>query len=90
MRPSAWLIGSPTTLGTVASGGSRYENNLIALYEFKSGKGSVAFDTSGVDPAADLTLSGDVTWVGGWGINIKPVMNGDSKHDQSDPGHVDR
>ena len=25
--------------GTVASGGNRYENNLIALYEFKSGQG---------------------------------------------------
>lgn len=58
--------------GTVASGGNRYENNLIALYEFKSGQGGTAFDTSGVDPAADLTLSGsDVTWVGGWGINIR-------------------
>jgi hypothetical protein len=57
--------------GTVASGGNRYENNLIALYEFKSGQGTTAFDTSGVDPAADLTMSGDVTWVGGWGINIK-------------------
>lgn len=57
--------------GTVASGGNRYENNLIALYEFKSGQGGTAFDTSGVDPAADLTLSGDVTWVGGWGINVR-------------------
>jgi hypothetical protein len=57
--------------GTVASGGNRYENNLIALYEFKSGQGTTAFDTSGVDPAADLTMSGDVTWVGGWGINIR-------------------
>jgi mono/diheme cytochrome c family protein len=57
--------------GTIASGGNRYENNVIALYEFKSGQGGVAFDTSGVDPAADLTLSGDVTWVGGWGINIR-------------------
>jgi hypothetical protein len=57
--------------GTVASGGNRYENNLIALYEFKSGQGGTAFDTSGVDPAADLTMSGDVTWVGGWGINIR-------------------
>jgi hypothetical protein len=57
--------------GTVAAGGNRYENNLIALYEFKSGQGGTAFDTSGVDPAADLTLSGDVTWVGGWGINIR-------------------
>lgn len=57
--------------GTVAAGGSRYEANLIGLYEFKTGQGSVAFDTSGVSPAADLNLSGDVTWVGGWGINIR-------------------
>lgn len=57
--------------GTVASGGSRYEANMIGLYEFKTGQGSVAFDTSGVAPAADLNLSGDVTWVGGWGINIR-------------------
>lgn len=58
--------------GTIASGGNRYENNLIALYEFKTGQGSVAFDTSGVAPSADLNLSGaDVSWVGGYGINIR-------------------
>ncbi len=57
--------------GTIASGGNRYENNLIALYEFKTGNGQMAFDTSGVDPAADLTLSAGVGWVGGWGINIQ-------------------
>jgi hypothetical protein len=56
--------------GIVASGGNRYEANQIALWEFKSGQGSIAFDTSGVDPAIDLTLSGDVEWVGGYGINI--------------------
>ncbi len=56
--------------GTIASGGNRYEANQIALYEFKAGQGSTAFDTSGLDPAIDLTLSGDVQWVGGWGINI--------------------
>src|SRR5690606_36589537 len=38
--------------GTIASGGNRYENNLVAMYEFKTGAGSTAFDTSGVDPAA--------------------------------------
>src|SRR5690606_2224724 len=27
-----------------------------------------AFDTSGVDPAMDLTLSGEVEWFGGWGL----------------------
>lgn len=57
--------------GTVASGGSRYDANEIARYEFKTGTGSVAYDTSGVDPAADLQLSGDFEWVGGWGINIR-------------------
>ncbi|MDZ7645066.1 MAG: LamG domain-containing protein [Woeseiaceae bacterium] len=56
--------------GTIASGGNRYENNQIALWEFKTGSGSTAFDTSGVDPAINLTLSGDVTWFGGWGITI--------------------
>jgi hypothetical protein len=58
--------------GTVAAGGNRYEANMIALYEFKTGSGNVAYDTSGVAPAADLDLSvPGVEWVGGWGINIK-------------------
>jgi hypothetical protein len=57
--------------GTVASGGNRHEANQIALWEFKEGQGATAFDTSGVDPAINLTLSGDVTWVGGWGIDIR-------------------
>jgi hypothetical protein len=57
--------------GIVASGGNRYTSNLIGLWEFKTGRGNVAYDTSGVDPALNLTLSGDVTWVGGWGINVR-------------------
>jgi len=56
--------------GTIASGGNRYEANVIALYEFKTGQGNTAFDTSGVNPAIDLTLSGAVDWVGGWGLNF--------------------
>jgi len=56
--------------GTVASGGNRYENDQIALWEFKTGSGSTAFDSSGVDPAIDLNFSGDVAWYGGWGITI--------------------
>ncbi len=56
--------------GTVASGGNRYEADQIALYEFKTGIGAVAYDTSGVEPALDLNFSGDVTWFGGWGITI--------------------
>jgi hypothetical protein len=57
--------------GTVASGGNRYNRDVIALWEFKTGSGTVAYDTSGVEPALNLALSGQVSWVGGWGINIK-------------------
>lgn len=56
--------------GITASGGSRYEANVIALWEFKTGQGNIAYDTSGVEPALNLTLSGDVGWVNGWGIEI--------------------
>lgn len=61
-----------TTLfeGTLASGGGRYETNLIGKWEFKTGFGNVAFDTSGIEPSLDLTLSGQFNWVGGWGIQL--------------------
>ena len=67
------LISKGLTLydGTVAAGGNRYEAATIAKYEFKTGMGAIAYDTSGLEPALNLTLSGDVTWVGGWGINVK-------------------
>ena len=57
--------------GTVAAGGNRYETNTIAKYEFKTGTGSTIFDTSGVEPALNLNMSGDIGWMGGWGVNIK-------------------
>ncbi len=56
--------------GILASSGGRHEGNIIAKWEFKAGSGSTAFDTSGVNPAMDLSISGDVDWVGGWGIRI--------------------
>ncbi|MFT2089963.1 LamG domain-containing protein [Paraglaciecola sp. 2405UD69-4] len=56
--------------GTLATGGGRYETNAIAKWEFKAGSGSTAFDTSGVEPALDLTLNGDVEWLSGWGIKL--------------------
>ncbi|HYC10265.1 MAG TPA: LamG domain-containing protein, partial [Steroidobacteraceae bacterium] len=56
--------------GTIAAGGSRYDANAIAIYMFETGQGSTAYDTSGVTPEADLELSGNVTWVGGWGIQL--------------------
>ena len=56
--------------GVPAASGGRFDGNIIARYEFRTGEGNTAFDTSGIEPAADLTLSGDVSFVGGWGIRI--------------------
>ena len=42
--------------GTVASGGNRYNGSVIGLWEFKTGSGTVAYDTSGVEPALNLNL----------------------------------
>ncbi len=56
--------------GVVASSGGRHEANVIALYQFKTGSGAIAYDTSGVNPAIDLNIIGNVEWVGGWGINL--------------------
>ena len=58
------------TQGTVASGANRFDADTIAKYEFQTGSGYTAYDTSGIDPAADLTISGNVLWAGGWGINV--------------------
>lgn len=56
--------------GIVASAGGRVDSSVIAKYEFKTRQGSIAYDTSGIEPAADLNLSGDVSWMGSWGIRI--------------------
>jgi mono/diheme cytochrome c family protein len=56
--------------GTVASGGNRFDEYAIAKYEFKELKDGEIFDTSGVEPALNLTVAGDVEHVGGWGISI--------------------
>jgi len=58
------------TDGIVASGGGRYDASTIAVWNFKTGTGTTAFDTSGVEPAINLTLSGSFNWVGGWGIQL--------------------
>lgn len=64
--------------GLLANSGGRYEDHIIALWEFKEGENQTAFDTSGVSPALDLTLSGNVNWVGGWGIDIGPAYESDN------------
>lgn len=56
--------------GIAANTGGRFEDNVVALYEFKTGEGNIAYDTSGIEPALNLTLNGNVDWVGGWGIRV--------------------
>lgn len=56
--------------GIPAATGGRHDLNAVARYEFKEGDGNIAHDTSGVTPALDLELLGDVEWVGGWGIRL--------------------
>jgi hypothetical protein len=62
------------TDGILASGGTRDDSSTIALYEMKTGNGTTLYDTSGVEPALNLSLSGsegiDFNWVGGWGIEF--------------------
>jgi Concanavalin A-like lectin/glucanases superfamily len=58
--------------GTVASGQSRYTTSQIALYEFKTGSGTIAYDTSGVSPELDLNLSGNYSWDQSWGLVFAP------------------
>lgn len=62
--------------GQITSGGARYDDYVIAKYEFKEGSDddstndNVARDTSGVEPTIDLRLFGDVRWVGGYGLEF--------------------
>ena len=56
--------------GIVSSGGSRHESNLISIWEFKANTGLTAFDTAGIEPAVNLTLSGSVQWLGAFGLDL--------------------
>ena len=58
------------TQGTVASGEGRYDAHDIAKWQFQEGQGLTAYDTSGVDPAMNLSLNGNISWAGGWGITL--------------------
>lgn len=65
---TSMALGLPN--GIVAASGGRHERNVIAMYEFKTGSGNQAYDTSGVEPSLNLTLSGEYNWVGGWGVQF--------------------
>lgn len=68
---------SLTEDGIAANTGGRYEDHVIALYEFKTGKGNIAYDTSGIEPALNLSLNGNVSWVGGWGLRVGSAYTDD-------------
>lgn len=56
--------------GIVSTGGGRFESALIAKWEFREGRGTTTADTSGVLPEVPLTLSGEYSWLGGWGVRF--------------------
>jgi len=56
--------------GVKDEGEGRVEDAIIAKYEFKTGSGQTAFDSSGVSPALNLTLSENVNWITARGIEI--------------------
>ena len=56
--------------GIVANSGGRFDTNLIAKWEFREGSGNTTADTSGVLPEIPLSLTGEYSWLGGWGIRF--------------------
>jgi len=57
--------------GIEDTGQERYAQNLLALWEFKEGTGTIAHDTSGVAPAMDLELT-NVRWLSNHGLEFLP------------------
>ncbi len=56
--------------GIIASGGNRAETNQFAIWEFKTGTGLTAYDTSGIGNSINLSLLGSVNWIGGYGLEF--------------------
>ncbi len=50
---------------------TRTDAGAIALWKFETGGGTTVYDTSGVAPAMHLTLSGNVSWVSGGGLDFQ-------------------
>lgn len=59
------ILSSATTFAAAAPANTRTAQNLIALWTFSEGNGTVARDTSGVAPAIDLALTGAKFAAGG-------------------------
>lgn len=52
----------------VLTSGGRIDSEIVAKYEFKTGKGSTAYDTSG--SGIDLNILGNVDWSSAWGVKV--------------------
>lgn len=61
--------------GAAGSGGGRVEDAVIAKYTFKEGSGNVVNDVSKVSPALNLSLSDNITWIPGQGIEVTDPNN---------------
>ncbi len=74
VNPSLVVSGALTfNDGVIASGGNRHEANQVALWEFKGGandpNATTVSDVS-LSGGLDLTFSGNVNWVPGYGIEL--------------------
>lgn len=67
------ILSGATSFAGATGGGTagRVDTGIIARWEFDEGDGTVARDTSGISPAADLRFEGAVEWVADGGINLK-------------------
>ncbi|MFL0811048.1 MAG: LamG domain-containing protein [Agarilytica sp.] len=73
--PEEWIVSSAAQFNhdssQIISAGGRVETNVIALYQFKEGEGGTAYDISGIDPVLHLDFTGNVEWLGSWGIRFE-------------------
>jgi hypothetical protein len=74
--PVDGIVSQSQTLadGIEDEGGPRHSESLVAFWDFKEGSGAVAPDKSGVAPAADLELTGSVTWMSSYGLDFEDGM----------------
>lgn len=56
--------------------GNRYDANAIALWDFREGNGNIIRDKSNRSPALDLTIAGNIEWIGAQGIKCNAPANG--------------
>lgn len=59
-----------TFLSATKAESGRFNGNQIAYWKLEEGSGTIALDTSLVGPTMNLTLSGDVIWVSGGGLEF--------------------